>query len=164
MSEGTVQAIYICPEPQGAMEKVDEAKAVAGKGLEGDRYFFDKGTFSPKSMARKEMYPGRNITLIEAEAIEAANAESTGTKEELDIDYGIPRRNVVTRGIALNHLVDKEFSVGEVRMRGIKLAEPCGHLEGLTVPGIREALIHRGGLRAEIVSDGVIRAGDRVSS
>lgn len=164
MSEGTVQEIYICPEPEGAMQKVDEVKAVSGKGLQGDRYFYDKGTFSPKSMARKEMYPGRNITLIEAEAIDAANSEGRGTTEELDIDYGGPRRNVVTRGIALNHLVGQEFTVGEVRMRGTKLAEPCGHLENLTVPGIRKALIHRGGLRAEILSDGVIRAGDRISS
>jgi MOSC domain-containing protein YiiM len=141
------------------MEKVDEVKAVTGQGLEGDRYFYATGTFSPKSMARKEFYPGRNITLIEAEAIEGANAE-----DNVELDYGEPRRNVITRGIALNHLVDKEFSVGEVRLRGTKLCEPCGHLESLTRPGVKASLIHRGGLRAEILSDGVIRAGDSITA
>ena len=157
MFEGNVEAIYICPEPQGEMEQVTEIKAVTGQGLQGDRYFYDKGTFSAKSMARKSMYPGRNITLIEAEAVEGANAE-----DEADIDYGTPRRNVVTRGVPLNHLVDKEFSVGEVRLRGTKLCEPCGHLESLTHQGVKKALLHRGGLRAEILSDGVIRAGDQI--
>ena len=134
------------------MEKVDEVKAITGQGLEGDRYFTSSGTFS-----KKKWYPGRNITLIEAEAIEAANAT-----DDVELDYGEPRRNVVTRGVPLNHLVDKEFTVGDVRLRGIKLCEPCGHLEGLTRPGVKDALIHRGGLRAEIIGEGMIHAGDAV--
>jgi hypothetical protein len=157
MFEGQVESIYICPEPEQPMQRVEEIKAVAGQGLEGDRYFYDKGTFSPKSMARKEFYPGRNITLIEAEAVESAN-----DSDKVELDFGEPRRNIVTRGVPLNHLVGEEFVVGEVRLKGTKLCEPCGHLEGLTRPGVKSALLHRGGLRAEILSDGVIRAGDAV--
>jgi MOSC domain-containing protein YiiM len=95
--------------------------------------------------------------LIEREAIEGA-ARSYDVK----LADGDPRRNIVTTGVALNHLVDKEFSVGEVRCRGVKLCEPCGYMESLTTPGAREALIHRGGLRAEIIEDGVIRVGDDI--
>ncbi|MQA98729.1 MAG: MOSC domain-containing protein [Actinobacteria bacterium] len=151
MFEGKVESIHICPEPEGRMESVAEVKALTDRGLEGDRYFTSTGTFSKKS------YPDRNITLIEAEAVEAANAE-----DGVELDYGEPRRNVVTRGVPLNHLVEKEFTVGEVRLRGIKLCEPCGHLEGLTRRGVKDSLIHRGGLRAEILSDGMIRAGDEI--
>ena len=152
MFEGRVESIYISPEPEGSMQRVDEVKAVTGQGLEGDRYFTATGTFS-----KKKFYPGRNITLIEAEAVEGANSE-----DGVELDYGEPRRNVVTRGVPLNHLVDQEFSIGDVRLRGTKLCEPCGHLEGLTRPGVKKSLIHRGGLRAEILTDGVIRAGDAV--
>ena len=73
------------------------------------------------------------------------------------------RRNVVTRGIALNHLVGKRFRVGEVLLQGIRLCEPCDHLESLTRPGVRQALLHRGGLRAQILEGGVIRVGDPIA-
>ena len=152
MFEGKVESIFISPEPEKPMRKVDEIKAVTGRGLEGDRYFTSIGTFSTK-----KWYPGRNITLIEAEAVEAANVE-----DGVELDYGEPRRNVITRGVPLNHLVGEEFTVGEIRLRGTKLCEPCGHLEGLTRTGVKAALIHRGGLRAEILSDGMIRAGDDI--
>jgi MOSC domain-containing protein YiiM len=133
------------------MEALAEARAVAGQGLEGDRYFAKQGSFS------KNEGEGREITLIESEAIEALERDY-GVK----LAYGEARRNIVTRGVALNHLVGKEFSVGEVRVRGVRLSEPCNHLAGLTQEKVRPGLVHRGGLRADILNDGVIRVGDAV--
>ncbi|MGH7178665.1 MAG: MOSC domain-containing protein, partial [Tepidisphaeraceae bacterium] len=122
---------------------------VAGRGLQGDRYFDRSGTFSSKPG------DGRQITLIEAEALEAILRES---------DIALPpqqsRRNILTRGVALNHLVGREFRIGSVNCMGVRLCEPCGHLEKLTRQGVRAALIHRGGLRADILTDGVICVGD----
>ena len=95
------------------------------------------------------------MTLIEIEAIAAL-------KRELDIDLkpSQSRRNIVTEGIALNHLVDKIFLVGAVQLKGVRLCEPCAHLEQLTTEGVHQGLIHRGGLRAEVLSEGIIHAGD----
>ena len=131
------------------MESVDEVRAIPGRGLEGDRYFDNKGR-APEAK--------RELTLIEAEAIEAL-------KRELDVDYSLSdsRRNVVTRGVPLNHLVGKEFWVGDVKARGIMLCEPCAHLQKLTIKQVLPGLIHRGGLRAEILTEGTIRVGARVS-
>jgi MOSC domain-containing protein YiiM len=119
---------------------------VAGRGLQGDRYFDD---------ARDE--PGRQLTLIEAEALDAL-ARDYGCA----LEPGASRRNIVTRGVALNHLVGREFRVGAATLRGVKLCEPCGHLAKLTVPAVKTGLVHRGGLRAEIVAGGTIRLGDAV--
>ena len=150
MFEGEVVAIYVGPEPGEPMEARGSVNAVAGRGLEGDRYFSKKGTFSNDK-------PGRAITLIEAEAVEAA-----GRSYEVEIDPAETRRNIITRGVPLNHLVDRDFTVGDVRLRGVKLCEPCGHLEKLTEKGVKKPLIHRGGLRAEILTDGTIDVGDTV--
>ena len=152
MFSGEVVDIFIGPIKGEPMQRVDEVNAVAGRGLEGDRYFLAEGTFSNKRDLR-----GRDVTLIESEAIAAAEA-----KYELELEPGETRRNIVTRGVPLNHLVGKEFNVGEVRFLGIKLAEPCKHLERLTEQGVLKPLIHRGGLRAEILTDGVLKPGDNV--
>ena len=152
MWQGSVEAIYITDDHGEAMRSLEQVPAVAGRGLEGDRYFKGTGTFS-----KKQNGPGRDITLIEREAIEAAEV-----KYEIDLSDGAPRRNIQTRGVPLNHLVGKQFMIGDVRVRGVKLCEPCGYLESITQKGVREALIHRGGLRAEIVSDGTIRLGDPI--
>lgn len=156
MFQGSVVAIGITENGRGSMMPVDEVRAVAGRGLEGDRYFAQLGTFSDNPNTT-----GRQVTLIEAEAIEA-----------LERDYGVKmeltaaRRNIVTRGVALNHLVGKEFRVGEVRMRGVRLCEPCNHMASLVNEELKEkirlGLLHRGGLRADILSDGVVRVGDAV--
>ena len=82
------------------------------------------------------------------------------SESELLLQPGQARRNLVTRGVPLNHLVGREFQVGEVVFRGIRLCEPCGHLESLTIKGVKDGLCHRGGLRAQIVRGGIIRAGD----
>jgi MOSC domain-containing protein YiiM len=155
MFEGSVEAIFIGPRAGEPMESRSDAHAVAGRGLEGDRYFAGEGTF----YKGKGHDPRREITLIESEAVEAAERAY-----EVEIDAGETRRNLVTRDVPLNHLVDKEFTVGEVRLRGIKLCEPCSHLEKLTAKGVRKPLIHRGGLRAQILESGTIAVGDRVAS
>src|SRR5262252_4823708 len=131
------------------MRSVTSVKVIVGKGLEGDRYFSKLGTYS------KDPGSGRDVTLIEIEAIEALKRDY-----QIEIDPGQARRNVVTRNVALNHLVDREFKIGEVVLRGTRLCDPCAHLEKLTQKGVMRGLIHRGGLRAEIISGGTIRAGD----
>jgi MOSC domain-containing protein YiiM len=123
-----------------ALGPVSSVRAVAGKGLEGDRYFFADGAGS-----------GEALTLIEAEAIEDVGL--TGPQS---------RRQVVVRGTGLNDLVGQRFRVGEVECVGVELCEPCRHLQSLTRPGIIKDLIHRGGLRADILSGGTISVGDKL--
>jgi MOSC domain-containing protein YiiM len=153
MWKGNVIPIYITSSESQPMQSVPEVHAVPGMGLEGDRYFYQPGKYPDKHG------PGRQVTLIEIEAIEALERE-----EGILLPAGDARRNIVTRGVPLNHLVGKEFRVGEVTLLGVRLAEPCGHLAALTQPSVEPALIHRGGLRAEILSEGVIRAGDEVQT
>ena len=152
MSQGRVESIHIAASAQAAMQGVAEIRAIASVGLEGDRYATRTGSFSSKPK------PGRQLTLIEAEAIEAL-----GVELGLALAPGETRRNLVTRGVALNHLVGRDFTVGEVRLRGHELCEPCNDLVRMTgKPQILPGLIHRGGLRAEILGGGVIRVGDPV--
>lgn len=134
------------------MHSVASVNARAGQGLEGDRYYHRVGTFSAQPGT------GREVTLIELEAIEALKRDY-----QIELDAGLARRNLVTRGIALNHLVDREFKIGAVKLRGTRLCEPCSHLESLTRKGAMRALIHRGGLRADILAGGTIRVGDEIS-
>ncbi len=151
MFEGEVVSIHIAPAAAKPTVSVDEVRAVPGKGLEGDRYFKGEGTYSDRHG------PDRELTLIEIEAIEALARDY-----KLDLSPGDARRNIVTRGIPLNHLVGKEFSVGGVTLRGIRLNEPCNHLASLTDEKVKPGLVHRGGLRAQILTEGVIRAGDTI--
>lgn len=148
---GHVVSIHIAVDGARAMTSVDRVRAVPGKGLEGDRYYAGTGTWS------KRPGPDREVTLIESEAIEAM-ARDYG----IHIDPGDARRNIVTRGVALAHLVGKEFKVGEVKLKGLRLAEPCGHLESLSKPGVKEGLVHRGGLRAQVLEEGTIASGDPI--
>jgi MOSC domain-containing protein YiiM len=149
--QGTVIAIHVAPTGAAPMRSVTNAQVVVGKGLEGDRYYSKLGTYSNQAGS------GRDVTLIEIEAIEGLKRDY-----EVQLDPGQSRRNIVTRGIALNHLVEQEFRVGEVVLRGTRLCEPCAHMEKLTVKGAMRGLIHRGGLRAEIIKGGTIRIGDRI--
>ena len=146
-AEGHVEAIYIGPVEAGLLVVVPEAEAVAGHGLKGDRYYFDT----------KQDEPGREITLVEAEAIEALAAE-----HGIQLGPGESRRQIYTRGARLNPLVGKRFLVGDVECVGVELCEPCSHLQSLTQPGVMRGLVHRGGLRADILSGGTIRPGDPV--
>jgi MOSC domain-containing protein YiiM len=151
MWEGKLVSIHVGRATKD-LQSVAEARVVPGKGIEGDRYFDGSGTWSH--------HPGngREVTLIEVEALEAIAQES-----KIELRLGDSRRNLVTRGVPLNHLVGREFRVGEVRLKGMRLCEPCEHLEGLTQKGVKGALAHRGGLRAEAISAGTIRAGDTIT-
>lgn len=151
MCNGSVLSIHITPKPSHPTHAVEVVHAVPGLGLEGDRFFGKSGT------GHKRAGTGRDITLIEIEAIEALKREVA-----IDLAPGESRRNIVTRGVALNHLVDKEFQVGEITLRGVRLCEPCAHLAELTQPGVLPGLVHRGGLRAEILTEGFIRVGDQI--
>ena len=149
MADGTVVLISIARAGGDATASTDQVRAVAGRGLEGDRYFNNAGTFSNSPGA------GRAVTLIESEAIDAV-ARDCGC----ELEYKDTRRNIVTRGVALNDLIDREFRVGGVRLRGVRLCEPCK----VSFPdaNVKEALVSRGGLRADILTDGEIRVGDSI--
>lgn len=141
---GRVEGIFIgakyeLPQP------VERVRAVAGRGLEGNRHFYD------------EAPPGRALTLIAAEALDAGAADSG-----VELGAAESRRNVLTRGIDLNALVGERFRVGNVECVGIELCEPCKTLERLTRPGVIKAYVHRAGLNADIVTDGEIAVGDAV--
>jgi len=150
-SPSVVVSLHIAPNGAAPMQTLGSVKAMAGRGLDGDRYYNLSGTYSNHPGA------GRQVTLIEIEAIEALRREY-----KIALAAGTARRNIVTRGVALNHFVEREFRVGEVTLRGTRLCEPCLHLEKLTQAGTMRGLIHRGGLRAEIIVGGIIRVGDPI--
>ncbi len=152
MSSGIVEAIYIAATATGPTKAVDAVSAIPGAGLDGDRYALKQGTFFKPE-------PDFELTLIESEAIEALRRDYG-----IDLPAGDARRNLVTRGVALNHLVGREFTIGNVRIRGIRLCEPCDHLQRLTGKQLIKGLRHRGGLRAQILSEGTIRAGDPITA
>jgi hypothetical protein len=143
---GTVAAILVAPEAESRMRRVEEAVALPGRGLDGDRYASGAGTFGASGGR------GYELTLVEAEVL-----------DEIELPWEDARRNVVTRGISLNGLVGRRFRVGSVDCVGRRLAEPCAHLEKLARPGLLRPLVHRGGLRADILSGGTIFLGDEIS-
>jgi len=145
---GTVEAIYIAAERSGPCRAVERAEAVAGRGLRGDRYYHRDGTFSEGTLT------GGELTLIEAEALEELAAV-----HGVDLDPAEARRNLLTRGIALNDLVGRRFGVGDVECVGRRWCEPCAHLQRLTREGTLRGLVHRGGLRADILDGGEIAVG-----
>lgn len=144
----TVEHIFVAADPGGALVEVPHVRVVAGAGIEGDRYF------------RAKDEPGQNITLVEAEVIEALNV-TFGTRHELSCT----RRNLVTRGIRLDALVGHDFIVGDVRLRGIELCEPCRGLgkalatERVSASMAVKFLVHRAGIRADVLSTGTIAVG-----
>lgn len=148
---GRVLSLHIATTAAAPMETFEQVYAVAGRGLESDRYFSGFGSFSKFPGA------GRHMTLIEGEALDALRQE-----HGIDLAPAQARRNVVTQGVSLNFLVGQEFSIGTVRLRGIRRCDPCAHLEKLTVPGVRRGLMERGGLRADIVVTGMLRVGDLI--
>ncbi|HZR58426.1 MAG TPA: MOSC domain-containing protein [Terriglobales bacterium] len=151
MWTGNVESIHIATAAKAPMHAVSKVQALPGKGLDGDRYALQQGTFF-------KPLPDFELTLIEAEALEAIKREY-----DMVLAPAESRRNVTTRGVALNHLVGKEFKIGEVKIRGIRLCEPCSHLEALTGRPVIKGLRHRGGLRAQILTEGTIRIGDTIS-
>ena len=150
---GRVEVIAVSERAEAPMRVVDRAVARAGRGLEGDRYADGAGTFS-NAAAR-----GHDLTLIAAETLDAL-ALPGGAR----IAYADARRNLVTRGIDLDALIGQRFMVGEVECLGQRPCEPCAHLERLTAPGALRALVHRGGLRADVLTDGVVETGAPVTA
>ena len=135
-----VEAIHLGPDKAGELRAVESVRALAGQGLEGDRYFRPNGA-----------KPGQALTLVEAEDVESVG-----------LAPGQTRRQLTVRGVRLNDLVGKRFRVGEVECYGVELCEPCLHLQSMTRPGIIKELAHRAGINADILTDGVIRVGDEV--
>jgi len=150
MEEGTVESIHIASGESEPTFPVQRVRAFAGRGLDGDRNLLPDG-------ADAGGRSGEDLTLIETEALEGL-ARDTG----IELGPGGSRRNVVTRGIALNNLVGRRFAVGGVACLGVELCEPCNHLQSLTEPGVLRGLVHRGGLRADLLADGEIAVGDAV--
>lgn len=154
MQKGEVAGIYIAAQAEQLPNSVTEAEAVAGKGLVGDRYWADIGTFSRHGRANE----GRDVTLIAAESL-AAMQDEEGTT----LDGAASRRNILTRGVSLNELVGREFRIGTVLLRGVRPCPPCTHLAALTAaPVLRGIPGARGGLRADILTAGLIRVGDTI--
>lgn len=152
MFQGELVGIYVAPKKTAMLEGMAQVEAVAGRGLAGDRYFRRDGTFSATDG------PDREVTLIEREALEALRRD-----HGISLKDGESRRNLITRGVPLNHLVGVTFRVGAVVLRGLRLCEPCGHLERLTRKGVESGLAHRGGLRAQILQGGVLQIGAAIA-
>lgn len=147
---GHITAIFVAPSKHAEQLAIEAVQLKRGKGIVGDRFFGQ----SPKN-------PGRNLTLIEIEAIEEFNEAYN-----LTINLSATRRNFLTRGIRLNDLLGKTFRVGDVLCKGVELCEPCRLLarqlphESISQKDIIKVFTHKGGLRAEVLSDGVVRLGD----
>jgi len=152
---GEVAAIALAEEATGPMRQVDQARALAGRGLDGDRYAAKSGTFTSNNDTAR----GYDLTLVEAEVLDQLGLPAGGK-----IGYADARRNVITRGIDLNALVGRRFRVGDVECLGQRLCEPCAHLERLTTKGVLRELIHRGGLRADVLTDGHISTGATIKT
>ena len=146
---GTVEALAIAPAAEADMQLLEVARAVAGRGLDGDRYAARAGTFTPRGDQR----PGYDLTLMAAEILDELTAAGVA------VDFPATRRNVLTRGIDVNALVGRTFRIGDVVCEGLRLCEPCVHLDRLSGPGLLRPLIHKGGLRADVLTDGEIRPG-----
>jgi MOSC domain-containing protein YiiM len=146
---GRVEAIFLSPEHGELPAPVDRVNARAGRGLEGNRYYWADATAPP----------GCAITLIASEAVEAVASEG-----DVSVEPAATRRNVLTSGVDVNELVGKRFRIGNVECEGVELCEPCSTLESMTQPGVIKAFVHRCGLNADILSDGEISVGDPVAT
>jgi MOSC domain-containing protein YiiM len=146
--DGRVEAIFVTPEHGELPAPVESVRARAGRGLEGNRYYWEDG----------DAPPGRAVTLIAAEAVEAVATEGL-----MSMEAAAMRRNVLTRGIDVNELVGKRFRIGGVECEGVELCEPCSSLESMTQPGVIKAFVHRAGLNADVLNDGEISVGDSVT-
>lgn len=146
---GHLEFIHIARQRGEPMERIATTRLVPGRGLEGDRYFDGQGSFS--------RWPGggRAVSLIAAEAIDAIARE-----HGIDLSNGRSRRNLTTRGVNLDALVGQRFLIGTAILFGSRLCAPCRYLERLIAPGLYEAIKGRGGLRAEVLEDGLISEGD----
>ena len=150
MSAGIVEAIHVASGAGEPVRAVESIRAIAGMGLEGDRYAYGKGHYVDGRVSRA-------LTLVEAETIESLSRE-----HGIGLAPGELRRNLTTRGIGLNELVGRRFWIGAVLCEGTRLCEPCQYLTDLTGKPLLAPLVHRGGLRADILDGGEIRRGDAI--
>lgn len=153
---GLLLHIHVAPAASYEMEELSEAVCVAGRGIEGDRYFAGKGTYSPRPDVRE-------ITLIEQEALDALARNDPPLQDgPLTLEPIDHRRNLTVRGVPLNHLVGRRFRVGEVILRGGRLNFPCKYLENLLGMPVYLPLYNRSGLNCGIETGGTIRPGDAI--
>ena len=152
---GKVEGIFTTTGAGRPMSSLDAAVGVSGRGLIGDRYHDRTGYYSEKPSPGG----GRELTLIEAEVLESLAAE-----HGIELAPIESRRNVVTRGVRLHDLIGRRFRVGELVCVGVRICEPCVYLEQLTGKPVNEPLVHRGGLRANILVGGTIRVGDQIEA
>jgi len=150
--QGELLHIHVAPSASVPMQGLPETRLVAGVGLEGDRYATRRGTYSAKH------HIDRQATLIEVETL-AALARDHG----VDLAPDEHRRNLTTRGVALNHLVGRYFSIGECVLYGGRLNVPCRYLEELVGKKVFKPLLNRSGLNCRIVRGGLIRTGDAIA-
>ncbi len=150
---GVVEAIHVAPAAAEPMRAVASVRAIAGVGLEGDRYALRLGYWSPNTKV------DRDLTLIAAEEIERLASE-----HRIALAPGDTRRNVTTRGIRVNELLGRRFRIGGVVCEGTRLCEPCQYLTDLLGQPVLAPLVHRAGLRARILTDGAIAVGDEVAA
>jgi MOSC domain-containing protein YiiM len=148
---GVVESINTVAEKSAPTRDVERITVQPGRGPEGDRKSRPPGT------EPYERGSGKDLTLVEAEAVEGLAADTGIVLEPRET-----RRNVVTRGIGLNDLVGKRFRVGAVECYGVEPCHPCSHLESLTQPGVLRGLVNRGGLSADVLTGGEIAVGDAV--
>ncbi len=154
IATGIVVALFTVDRRAAPMKKVEQLYALAGRGIEGDRYFLGTGTYS------KSPEPGRQVTLIKSEVL-----ESLKNKSEINVKPEESRRNILTQGIEINDLIGTEFYVGTVRLRAHRITQPCLYLEKLLdQPGLYKELWDNGGISCEILSDGVIKERDIITA
>jgi hypothetical protein len=155
---GRVVGLFVSPGIGQSMKACAEVRALAGRGLDGDRYATGQGSYS---QAKRQVI--RHVSIIEREAIEAAN-EELARRGLVPFEPSETRRNIVVEGADVYALLGREFSIGDVRLRGIEPTRPC-HIPSAAAnkTGFKEAYSNRGGVRAEILSDGIISLGDAIS-
>jgi MOSC domain-containing protein YiiM len=152
MPYGKVVGLYLAPGRGEPTVSVQQVHVVPGFGIVGDRYFNQPGTTHAHSKS------GQQITLIELETIEAICLEAG-----IQLTPDQTRRNVVTHGVSLNDLVGQTFNIGSLQFHGVRLCEPCKYLANRTDLRILQSMAHRGGLRAEIITDGIIHLDDIIT-
>ena len=150
---GRLEAIFIAPHAGAPMHTIEEVRAIAGRGLEGDRYAERRGTFSVAGSR------GNEITLIAGEVLDELRLPDGHSLSGAEA-----RRNLVTRGLDVDALIGRRFQIGQLELIGRRRCEPCAHLQRLTRPGVLRALVHRGGLRADLLSTGTLRVGDAITA
>lgn len=148
---GRVDALHLAARSFLPMRPMSPLNLIAGLGVEGDRYATGEGFYSDRPEE------GRQVTLFEAETLEALNRD-----HGVELTASDHRRNITTRGVPLNHLVGRKFRIGTAVLEGTRLSTPCRHIEQITGKEIFNLLLNRSGLHARILTGATIEVGDKV--